>query len=236
MATPVNPPLQGQALQVPETDQQIDGQPQVTEEDGDRPVTKAEMDAALLVNRREAQSLVDKAQANTQRRVSEALANVDRTAELAKKAGTPIPDAQLKSMKDLARDQVLNEPDRPAAGQQGVQQANQQLPPGADVVAAEVQAKQVQAGMFLEQNDPELQTVIVDRGLSIYFKSIDDALAAKAARVTSNPNQPAAPGAIGRTVVRGSPPNPNRIANITDSAKLYEMGEQEIRSGKQRKR
>jgi hypothetical protein len=234
MATPVNTPLTGPAPIAPEPDQQAAGQ-QEPAEGSDQYVTKAELDAALLQNQRLAQSLVDKAQANTQKRISEALANVDRTAALAKDAGTPIPDAQLKAMKDLAREKVLNDPDQ-NTGQQGGQQ-QQQLPPGADVVAAEVQAKQVQAGIFLEQNDPELQTIIVDQGLSIYFKSIDEALATKAARLASpQPNQSAALNTAGRTVVRGSPPNPNRIANITDSAQLYEMGEQEIRSGKARKR
>jgi len=238
MGNPVSTNLQGQAPVAPDPDPVQPGQEQEPLEDNDRPVTKAELDAAMLQNQRQAQSLVDKAQANTQKRISAALAQVDATAALAKDAGTPIPDAQLKAMKDLAREKVLNSTDQQPAGQPANQQANQQAPVGADLVAQEVMAKQEQAGIFLETNDPELQTIIVDKGLSIYFKSIDDALAAKAARLASpQPNPPAAPAAgAARMTLRGSPPPANRIANITDSAQLYELGEQQIRSGKARRR
>ena len=78
----------------------------------------------------------------------------------------------------------------------------------------------------LEYTDPEMKTIITDRGEQAYFDSIEAAGQAKAERVKREAQQGRPARSPGLGTDGGSAPR-NAIAHITDPDTLYELAEKE---------
>ena len=78
----------------------------------------------------------------------------------------------------------------------------------------------------LDYTDPEMKTIVTDRGEQAYFDSIDAAGQAKAERVKREAQQGRPSRSPGLGTDGGSAPR-NAIAHITDPDTLYELAEKE---------
>lgn len=140
---------------------------------------------------RRAQGYYEKGQVKVQERMRQMEATL-------KAAGVTVDDQTRDRMKQAIAAEVSKEPETPPAGTPtGSQQAGQpeKPPENLDPISTEAYAMQRQAGVFIEDNDPEL-SMIEQTSPYAFLRSIERAIEAKKARISRQRVMPAAP-AIG---------------------------------------
>jgi hypothetical protein len=173
---------------------------------------------------RKAQGLIDKGNAGTLKQVQGKLKALEDMFKLQEKVGMTVTPEQKDKMKNDVLMQAFTETPESTpipAGNQPAQVGTQDEAEQ-DPVTAEAWQMMKDAGITIEDNDPETKTL--DQSSPYKFlKSIDAAIAAKKARITSNPQQTQAvhtPTNLGASGL----PNSNPIQNITDPRELLRMG------------
>jgi len=140
---------------------------------------------------RRVQGLVDKTNATVLKKVQQDLSSLNQSIELQKKAGIPITDAQVESLKNqiiqkaLTESPPASEPAPPGQPTQTSQSAPQER--GIDPVTAEALAMQQEAGIWIADTDPEVSMIKNTGGVREYLNSIGRAIEAKRKREPSTP-------------------------------------------------
>lgn len=221
--TPAAPVETSQAPITPESEPaESQQQPQyVTKDD----LQKFGDDLAEAVVKRTKQSTSDQIKA-----VNARLAQYDQFAQFQATTGAPIPaDAQAKA-KAAIREAALNQPEQVETPENAGTGMNREQ--WNSYIANQTQKAMQKAGVEVVPGDPEWNGVIKsfqeETDLANHLLTVADAARVKKDRLASAKKTAAARtgGASGQSI------SPGDISNITDPAKLYEMGEQELQKRK----
>lgn len=212
----------GQAPEIP-SPQPVEGEqgkatPEyVTKEEAQRLAKEAAAEAL-----RQAQSLFDKGNDRTMKKVQADLQNLSKSLDLQRKAGIEVSPEQEETLRQRVISQVLSAPDQPEsppATQAAQAQAPAKPAEELDPINAEARKMEAAAGVVVAEDDPEFKTIIVNRSGYEFLKSVEAAIAAKKERLGMPPEN-AIPNLGGGT----NNADPNPIKNITNPDKLIKMG------------
>lgn len=164
-------------------------QQQASQQEADKtPISRAEALKMQQETLRQAQSYADKGRVRVEKAVASTQAAIDQMRNL----GQQVTPDQEKTLLETAARKAMTEPE--AEPQAQPVQAGSGQPAAADPIMSEVLKMQKDAGVELFDTDPEVAKIVRNEGLAAYFKSVEAALAAKKARTSKQPNQPAAEG------------------------------------------
>lgn len=195
----------GAASQAEPNAQQPGGAKFVTFEEAQRMATEA-AERAL----RQAQSMTDKSESRIKREITDRMAKIAEATDLLKAAGVEItPEVtervrQAVVMESLTKGSDPGQPSAPATPSQAAPNAGSE--PNPDEITAQAHRMMSQAGVWIEQGDPEVAQLSQDSPYA-FLHSVELAINAKKARMTAR-QQAAGPAPGARTPTNAGPSGP----------------------------
>lgn len=228
------PPEPGTTETEPKPIETKDEQPFVTREELAQALIQRDQRFVETLNARD-KALLQRAGRSATARARNAITAYHASLEAQKAAGIDVTPAQQAAVEDrIIKDAILKEegetpPGQAQAGQAGSQATGEQQ--WAEYLLRQQQAVFRGAGATVVSGDPEYQDILdewrnPDATEESFLDVSADAAKKKAARLAQEAETKRARTPTGGA---GGSAKPNKIANINDSAKLYEMGDEEIR-------
>lgn len=167
-------------------------------------VSREEFQQAMEDILRRAQGLVDKSASRLDKRVAETNEKVNGYLELARESGMNFTPEQENLLRRNALDKAMLT-HKQSVQAEPAQQPMPQEQQGLDPISAAAMSYQQKAGIFINENDPEVRLVNTTTEDPLeYLQSVKDAITKKQARLAKPKGNPAAAPGVAAT---GSPAN-----------------------------
>jgi hypothetical protein len=176
---------------------------------------------------RRTQGLIDSQTSKINNRIQDGLNNLQQVIEIQRNSGMQITPEQEQALQQRVISEAYkgDPPNPPGPSETPGQQPPTGSPAGPDVdpVTAEAIAMMQEAGVIINNDDPEAEGLRTAKTPRQYFKAVEEGIRAKQARTSAGNTQPVSPGDPG-----DAPRMPTNVGGSGGSANLERQYREEV--------